>query len=547
MSDQTIIFAAKKIITINANCPSATHVAVRDGRILGVGSLSDLEGWGDYVLDEQFADKILTPGFVEGHAHVMDGAAWGHTYVGRFERTSPTGELWAGITSIEGVIDRLKKVEAEMDDPDAPLWGWGFDPIYFDQRMTRSDLDQISTSRPIAILHASAHLINVNSMVMDAAEADTANIEGVLKDEQGIPTGELQEMAAMFLAMNVAGGGLMADQFSPKSIRLFGKGAQLKGVTTVTDLYNPQPDKFIETLLEVTAEEDFPVRIMSAFAGAIDPTPTGVEKVKANIKRNTDKCRFGLVKLMTDGSIQGFTARLKWPGYFNGKPNGIWNTGPDELTKILDLYTQPGMTVHIHTNGDEATEVGIEAMQAVLGIAPRPDHRTTLQHCQMADASQFRRMAKLGMNVNLFSNHIFYWGDEHASQTMGPDRAKRSNAMRTAISAGVPVAMHSDAPITPIAPLFTAWCAVNRLTASGKTLGSAEKITVKEALRAITLGAAYTLKMDGEIGSIEVGKRADFAVLEQDPLAIDPVDLKDIPVWGTVLGGKIFKAPAGNG
>jgi predicted amidohydrolase YtcJ len=143
----------------------------------------------------------------------------------------------------------------------------------------------------------------------------------------------------------------------------------------------------------------------------------------------------------------------------------------------------------------------------------------------------------------LFANHLYYWGDAHYSQTIGPDRANRMDACGTALRLGVPFAIHSDAPITPIGPLFTAWCAVNRCTSSGRVLGEEERIGLQDALHAITLGAAYTLRMDGEIGSIEVGKFADFCVLDADPLSLPPRSLKDIGVWGTVLGGRVFEAP----
>ena len=162
----------------------------------------------------------------------------------------------------------------------------------------------------------------------------------------------------------------------------------------------------------------------------------------------------------------------------------------------------------------------------------------------MATEAQFRRMARLGICANLFANHIFYWGDQHREITMGPDRARRMDACATALRSGVPLAIHSDAPVTPLAPLFTAWCAVNRLTASGEVLGPEECITVEQALYAITQGAAYTMKLDHELGSISAGKRADFAVLEEDPLEVPPAELKDVPVWGTVLGGRPFPAPA---
>ena len=179
-----------------------------------------------------------------------------------------------------------------------------------------------------------------------------------------------------------------------------------------------------------------------------------------------------------------------------------------------------------------------------LKAHPHRDHRFTLQHCQLADRAQFRRMRALGVCVNLFANHHFYWGDAHYALTVGPDRALRMNACRTALDQRVPMAIHCDAPVTPLGPLFTAWCAVNRRTASGRVQGATEKITVAEALYAITLGAAYTLQLDHEVGSIEVGKHADFAVLEADPTAVEDAHLKDIGVWGTVQGGRIFPVTA---
>jgi predicted amidohydrolase YtcJ len=269
--------------------------------------------------------------------------------------------------------------------------------------------------------------------------------------------------------------------------------------------------------------------------------------MKQAMVMNNDRLHHRLCKVMTDGSIQGFTARLKWPGYYNGKPNGLWNMDPDQLAKLVMHYHKAGMHLHIHTNGDEASEVMLDAIEAAQEAHYRPDHRHTLQHCQMADASQFRRMHKLGCCVNLFANHVHYWGDQHASITMGPDRARRMDACATALREGVPLAIHSDAPVTPMAPLFTAWCAVNRLTASGAALGPEERISAAAALHAITLGAAYTLRMDHLVGSVEPGKYADFAVLDASPLDVAPEALRDIKVAGTISGGDFHAAATRQG
>jgi len=250
----------------------------------------------------------------------------------------------------------------------------------------------------------------------------------------------------------------------------------------------------------------------------------------------------GAIKIVADGSIQGVSARMRPPGYYNGAPNGLWYITPEQMASIYEKALENGLLVHTHTNGDQATQLALETLEKALSKHPTSDHRFTLQHCQLADAAQMRQMSKLGMCVNLFANHHFYWGDEHYKLTVGPERAERMNATRTALANNIPMGIHSDAPITPLGPLFTAWCAVNRLTASGRVLGENERITIDEALYAITLGAAYTLKLDGEIGSIEAGKRAGFAVLEDDPSQGTAQTLKDIGVWGTVQAGRIFDA-----
>ena len=547
MTRSTTIFSAKKILTMNSYQPVATHVAVRDSRILGVGSLDELGYWGDYTLNEIFADKILVPGFVEAHCHAMNGSVWENTYVGFFDRTDPNGRLWPGIKTLDGVVERLIEIEHTLDDPEETLVAWGFDPIYFTDgvRMNLEHLDQVSRDRRILVQHSNGHLLNASRKVLELAGIDsTTDVEGVMKDADGDPTGELGEMAAQFMAYKVTDVRRF-DGINSNDLWTFAKTATNVGVTTATDLHARVQDQNIQSYVEVTKNADYPLRLVPA-AGAltmsIQDGPSHVAQLK---QHNNDKLYLGLCKIMTDGSIQGFTGRLKWPGYINGKPNGIWNLPPQTLTEMVEAYHAAGLHMHMHTNGDEASELMINAIEAALHKNPRPDHRHTLTHCQMADESQFRRMAQLGICSNLFTNHIYYWGDQHYSLTMGPDRATRMDACGTAKRLGVPYTIHSDAPVTPLDPLFTAWCAVNRQTASGRILGPNECIEVDDALRAITLGAAYTLHLDHLIGSIEIGKFADFAVLEQDPTELPPENLKDVPIWGTVVDG-IVRSASGN-
>lgn len=540
-SGHTTLFVARSILTMNPAQPRATHVAVRDGRILGVGSREDLAGWGPAEVDDRFADSVLMPGLVEGHCHLPEGGMWKFVYVGFYDRRGPDGKLWSGLKSFAEVAARLRDAEGALAQGET-LIGWGFDPIFFGgDRMSIHDLDAVSAQRPIVVMHASMHLMNVNSPMLARAGIDRdTDIEGVTRLADGKPSGELCEFAAMFPVMRLIGSPFRTVGLTEEGLWMFGKVAQWAGVTTATDLVNELNDEGLATLARVTGEADYPVRIVPA-ASALTYAGNAagcLEKLAAARRLNHAKLHLGMVKLVVDGSIQGFTARVRWPGYFNGAPNGIWVIAPSELDAMVQTYHDAGAQLHIHTNGDEATQLAIEAVDRALQRTPRRDHRHTLQHCQMADAAQFRRMASLGMCVNLFANHIYYWGDAHYALTMGPDRANRMDACASAARAGVPYAIHSDAPITPLGPLFTAWCAVNRQTASGRVLGESERIGVDAALHAITLGAAYTLHMDHLVGSIEVGKYADFCVLADDPSEAAPESLKDLKVLGTVISGR---------
>lgn len=545
-AQEITIYQARKILTMNPAQPAATHVAVRGGKILAVGSYDQVSAWGNARRDDRYADKILMPGLVEGHCHLHEGVVWRYVYVGFYDRRGPDGHIWRGLKSIGQVVQRLTEAETQLP-PDQHLIAWGFDPIYLGTaRMSVQDLDKIPGNRAVIVMHASMHLMNANSKAMALAGIDRdTDIEGIAKFPNGEPTGELQEFPAMFPIMRMIGNPFRMLGEAPESLRNFSQIALASGVTTATDLLNELHEEGIASLEKITRADDFPLRMVPAASGMLFGRDVEgcLSRLNQLKQRNHDKMHLGIVKLVVDGSIQGFTARVLWPGYYNGAPNGIWIVPPDDLTHIVEQYHRAGIQLHIHTNGDEATEVTLNALERALTLYPRPDHRHTLQHCQMASPAQFRRIARLGLCTNLFANHVFYWGDAHMEMTMGPDRANRMDSCGTALRLGIPLAIHSDAPITPLAPLFTAWCAVNRKTAGGRVLGESERISVPDALRTITLGAAYTLHMDDKIGSIEIGKYADFCVLESDPLEARPEELKDVVVAGTMVGGHAFEAP----
>lgn len=546
MRHPVTIFTAKRVLTMNPSQPEATHVAVREGRIMAVGGSDEMADLGPVETDDRFAGKVIMPGFVEGHSHLHEGAAWHDPYLGFFNRRAPDGRIAPGLKSIEAVVARLRDVAAAQAGGEGPLTAWGFDPIYFrGRRMNLADLDAVTTERPVVITHASGHIMNINSLALRLAGIDRdTDLDGLVRDAAGEPTGELLGPEIMGHIRRAVVADMFSRRLDAEAMHRFGQVARLAGVTTATDLVSDMSEETVAVYRAAAANPAFPLRIVPALAARYFEQEAGIERWRALRRESTDRLRFGLVKLVVDGSIQGFTARLRWPGYHNGAPNGLWYVAPSELRAIVEAWHRAGALLHIHTNGDEASEAAVEMLERALTAHPRPDHRHTLQHCQMPDPALFRRIRALGLCCNLFANHIYYWGEEHVALTMGLARAERMDACGTALRLGIPFAIHSDAPVTPLAPLFTAWCAVNRLTAAGRVLGEGERIPVAAALHAITLGAAYTLKLDHLIGSIEVGKFADFAVLDEDPLAVEPVRLKDVAVHATVCGGVIHPVPA---
>jgi predicted amidohydrolase YtcJ len=490
---------------------------------------------------------------IEAHAHSLEGAFALLPYVGWFDRHRPQG-VAPGIKTYRALIERLEELDQQMRNDGAgatePLVVGGFDPIYFrdEERLTRTHLDQVGTDRPIFVFHASAHLATVNSAMLDLHEItrDSTTV-GVARDTNGEPNGELQEMPAMSLASSALHRILRAMN-DPASIEVLGKICTNQGITMLTDLASAglqRPDS--QELWQATVNrDDYPARILQRHIASLPPGATGWEEAADAImglaRQDTDKLRTAGLKVLLDGSIQGFTAKMGWPGYYTGTDHGVWMTPPEQVLEICRPFHERGINIHTHCNGDLTVDLWIDTVEQLVLERPWLDHRHTVQHCQLTSAAQYRRMAKLGMCANIFTNHIWYWGDQHHDLTVGPERARRMEACRTAEREGVSFSIHSDANVTPLGHLHTMWCAVNRITPSGRVLGPDECISAESALRSVTLGSAYQLHLDAEFGTIECGKAADFTVLAEDPLQVDPLSIKDIEVWGTVVGGRPFAA-----
>ena len=290
------IYRARRILTIDRTLPIADAVAVLDGRILGVGDTATLAGWGTHRIDDRYADLILMPGLIEGHSHLLEGGIWDYTYVGFYERRSPDGLMWPALRSIDAVVKRLKKAEPDLRDSDRPLVAWGFDPILFrGPRMVAADLDRVSLQRPIAVIHSNFHVLNANSaMLAQVGISRDTDVDGIVRDDRGEPTGELAEMAAMFPVFQRIGDPFRAGR-TERAVWNFARLAQAAGVTTAADLTNDLSDESVSSLQAATVREDFPLRIVAAFFGLGADPRVGIEQVRSRQRVNNDKLRSGPV------------------------------------------------------------------------------------------------------------------------------------------------------------------------------------------------------------------------------------------------------------
>lgn len=251
------------------------------------------------------------------------------------------------------------------------------------------------------------------------------------------------------------------------------------------------------------------------------------------------------VKLFADGAIISQLMQMREP-YLDddGHPDlchhGEWMMQPDIFRAFASAYWEAGWQLHIHVNGDAGLDLVLDTIERCMADRPRNDHRTVIVHFANSTEKQVDRIARLGCIVSANSYYPVGFADRYREHGLGPQRADSMVRAASVLSRGIPLSFHSDLPMGPAAPLTLAWCGVNRQTPSGRTAAPEQRISVHDALRAVTIEAAYSWRMEDEIGSITPGKRANFTILAEDPYEIDPLLLKDIEVLGTVYEGRWF-------
>ena len=528
-----IILANGNILTMNPKQPTASAMAVKEGKIIAVGDLSAVKkaaGKSYEYID--LDNKTVVPGFIETHDHIV---LWGSalTLLDISPFVTP---------SLEEALKKMK--EMGKADKDGWIYAFGADQTLYTEKRgpTLKEMDELFPDHPAFIFHLSGHGAYANSKAFEAAGVtkDTPDPKGgeFEKDENGELTGYIKGVPAW----------TKVGKLPPSSKETLLHSANVhasKGFTTASELAIMAPEMAI-FLEDATRDGDFPVRIY----GGMFITMPGLDEVAPQIKNyETELFKVRFIKTWTDGSTQGGTGYFTQP-YYKLKADtkkGARGSQEDfnkQLTEILELGFAPA----IHSNGDAAMDLALNAIEYARKKTGNTTIRPHLIHCQYVRQDQFDRIQKMGnIGMTFFTAHVNYWGDMHRDVLLGPERAPHIASIKSAIERNIPYAIHNDPPVSPVDGLRSMWTAVNRLTSSGKVLGPDERITPEQALAAYTREAAITFGIEDQVGTLEPGKYADFVLLSENPLEVDPMKIKDIKIDTTVMNGLITYMAAEKG
>ena len=545
---EVTIFVAKKVITMDPARPIAGAIAVEAGRIRAVGSLEEVRrhllekgGHGKgHHLDTTFEKSVLLPGLVENHLHpIMAALLLPMEFITPFDWRFPGRE----VKGVQGQpAYRASLVAAESAHPDGQwFFTWGYHH-YFHGDMSRTYLDSVSKNRPIIVWHRSFHELYVNSAALAAMGVTVEDV--VDHPHVDFERGHFFE-TGLSAAFTGLGGKLLAPERLRQGLELTRKIVHQGGITTIGDMaaggFNLELTWPL--LLETLDDPSVPFRTLMIGDGRAFGEPPGSAEGLARLKQlresSGDQLRWvKQIKLFADGAFYSQLMQMNPPGYLDGH-HGEWMMEPAALLAAARRYWHAGYQIHVHTNGDRGADVVLDVLETLLDEAPRDDHRFTLHHVGYSTPAQAERMAKLGAHVSANPYYLYTLGDKYSEVGLGPDRAAKIFLGATMLRAGVPLSLHSDFTMAPAEPLTLAWVAANRVTAFGTLLSPEERLTLDQALAAVTIDAARAIRMEADIGSITIGKKADFTVLAQDPYAIPVMDLNRIPITATVFEGRV--------
>lgn len=533
------IYFGGDIVTVNDAQPSVEAIAIKDGKILAVGTLAELTA-SSKAASTKMVDlkgKTLLPGFIDPHSHFINGMAMED----QANVTAPP--VGPASTAAEIVAELQRFAKAKAKKPGDLILGYGYDDnmLPADHPLTRDDLDPAFPDNPVIVLHVSTHGAVLNSAALKKFGISAATKTppgGVIARKPGSqePTGLLMETAWIPLHEQLPAS---SPEQEPAQLKYAQDLYAAAGVTTAQDGATMAPQ--VEVLQRAADRGELFIDVISY------PFIGDLEKVLAAHPANTfgsygKHLKLGGCKILADGSPQGKTAFFTTP-YLTGGPGGEkdWKGEPtfpqDMLNGMFKTCYDNGLQVIAHANGDAGVDAVLKGHEFGIAGAADKDRRTVIIHSQFVRKDQLQKYADYRMIPSFYTEHTFFFGEAHV-KNRGLEQASFISPMKTAIAMGLKPTNHTDFSVVPVDQMMVVWTAVNRKLRSGEVLGPDERISPMDAIKAITINAAYQYFEEASKGSLEPNKLADLVILDKNPLKVDPDAIKDIKVVETIKEGK---------
>lgn len=545
-----VIYAGADILTMAGNDVRPEAVVVRDGRIAGVGAFEVLVAANpDAIVDNTFAGKTLLPGLIDPHMHVLLGAMmYGQAFAPPWPMAMPGGAM-AGYQGRDAFLARVAEIVADAPPDGSPIIVYGYHNLV-QGNLDRRDLDRIVSDRPLLVWHYSGHDFYLNSAALTAIGATPETLEsfhgvGYLAD--GSLNGRIYEDAA-FLVVDKMSDALFGQEVLQRGIDKYFEIMRQSGITTAADLgygiFGRALENQIISMVWAPERTGFNLYLVPEYRAMRrefgDDAPQAILELVSG-ERPAPAPVLPSVKFFTDAAYYSQTMRLSPPGYLAGQSegtSGLWVTEPDALVPTLQPIVDAGLGIHIHSNGDAAQAATLAALANLR--ATGFTGKFVIEHGGLFSPEQAVLAGRLNAMVSVASHYVHYMSTIYA-EPLGHTRADWITPVGSLSRAGSIIALHSDAPLAPPDPLRAGSVHMTRETREGGVYVASEALTPQQALEAVTINAAYILGLEQEIGTIEAGKRADFTILEANPLELAAQDWPEIGVWGVVLNGR--KAP----
>jgi hypothetical protein len=540
----TVIFRGGRVHTVDPRLPRAEAVAVRDRRIIGVGSNAEISSLaGPDTLVVELGGRLLLPGFVEAHIHPLLGAF----FTPGVDLQFPTQrEAMAEIAAYA------------RSNPSGPVRGFGWRVDMFGpDGPHRADLDAIIADRPALLVAIDAHSVWVNSAALKIAGVTRDTPDPVpgfsffVRDETGEPTGYVLELPAVLQIINAIEP--MSKSVMARLLADWAKKAAAAGITAVFDAGMPpvgdDPGGLCAVYTDLEARGELPFRVVASHVVKSPPIDDAVAAAIALRQRfDTELVRAGVLKIIGDGTAEGYTACLLAP--YADRPDSVGRSpfSEEQWRRLIVEADAAGIDVHVHAIGDRTVRIALDAIEAAIKSNPPRDRRHAIAHLVLVDEADVPRFGELGVIAQFSGNWMSADPStvDVALQRYGPRRQRQFFRPRAVLESGATVAFGTDWPaagyFSTYKPLDAVQVAVTRRLVGRPDAPALEpadqRLDLAQALEAATLGAARQLRLDDKIGSIRVGKLADMVVLRHDLFDLDPDDIASTPVDMTMMNGR---------